>query len=302
MFDFLLLQALCAVRDHGSLTGAAEALYITPSAVSQRIAKLERETGQPMVERAGRGVALTGAAMVLVGYGERILSLVDEAEAILEGHRGTVAGRLSVAGFSTAVRGLLPTALGAMRVRYPDLAVEVSELEPGTASTRVARGELDVAIVQDWFNAPLELPDGLLKAPLLDDVVDIALPDSHRLAGCAVVGVEELAGEEWITWPVGAVCHGWLLRTFAEPRVVHTAAEHPTQLALVAAGLGVCVLPRLGRDEVPPGVTVAEVRPVLSRHVYAVWRREAARRPAIGAMVEELAAAAGYGAAILERN
>lgn len=296
MIDLSLLHALHAVHKCGSLSGAAETLHITTSAVSQRITKLERETGQPMIERLSRGVRLTDAAVLLVGYADRILSLVDEAEATLDGHRGAIAGRLSIVGFSTAVRGLLPSAVSAMRERHPNLLLEVSEDEPDVSVTRLVRGDVDLALVQDWFNAPLDLPDGLLKAPLLDDVADVALPEAHPLAQRHTLDLDELVGENWITWTPGTICHDWLLHTFkgrgVEPRVVHTAAEYPTQLALVAAGLGVCVIPRLGRESVPPGVSISGVRPLLSRHVYAIWRRESARRPAIRATVDALVATA----------
>ncbi|WP_083982684.1 LysR family transcriptional regulator [Actinomadura hibisca] len=292
MLDIPLLHALHAVHEHGSLSGAAETLHITTSAVSQRITKLERETGQRMIERLGRGVRLTDAAVLLVGYADRILSLVNEAEATLDGHRGAIAGRLSIAGFSTAVRGLLPPAIVALRERHPSLRLEVCEHEPDVSLPRLVRGDVDIAVVQDWFNAPLDLPDGLMKAPLLDDVADVALPAGHPLAQRHTLELDELAGENWITWTPGSVCHDWLMQTLrargVEPRVVHTAADYSTQLALVASGLGICVIPRLGRDMVPPGVAVSGVRPLLSRHVYAVWRRESARRPAIRAAVDAL--------------
>lgn len=296
MLDISLLHALHAVHKHGSLSGAAGTLHITTSAVSQRINKLERETGQRMIERLGRGVRLTDAAVLLVGFADRILSLVDEAESTLDGHRGAIAGRLSIAGFSTAVRGLLPPAIVSLRERHPGLRLEISEHEPTVSIPQLLRGDVDIAVVQDWFNAPLDLPDGLMKAPLLDDVADVALPVAHPLAQRHTLDLDELVNENWITWTPGTVCHDWLMQTFrargVEPHVVHTAAEYSTQLALVASGLGICVIPRLGRETVTPGVSVSGVRPLLSRHVYAVWRRESARRPAIRAAIDALVATA----------
>jgi DNA-binding transcriptional LysR family regulator len=290
------LRMLHAIATSGSVGGAADRLHVTTSAVSQQIAKLEREVGQLLLERSGRGVRLTEAAELLVGHAGRLLAQVEQAEADLEAHRGSVTGRLTVAAIATAARGLGPPALRLLADRYPQLTVSLCELEPDQSVPRVARGELDLTIVQDWDASPLTLPDGLARAGLLDDVVDVALPADHRLADRHTVRVAELADDDWVAWPAGSVCHGWLLRTLRgrgiEPRVAHTAGEHPTQLALVAAGLGVAVIPRLGRDPVPPGVRFVAVHPRPGRHIYAVWRANAARRPAIAATLRALRRAA----------
>lgn len=145
----------------------------------------------------------------------------------------------------------------------------------------LARGDVDVVIAQDWFNAPLSMPDGVSRLDLFDDIADLALPVGHRLAGRGRVTLDDLRGEAWITWPSGTICRGWLMHTYrsmgVEPLIAHTAAEHATQLALVAAGLGPAVIPRLGRGEVPPGACIVEVEPTLRRHVFVAWRTNSAR-------------------------
>ncbi len=103
--------------------------------------------------------------------------------------------------------------------------------------------------------------------------------------------MSEVSGEEWIAWPSGSICHDFLMHTLRrqghEPKIAHTAGEYETQLALVAAGLGCCVLPRLGRGAVPRGVTIVQSEPALRRHVYAAWRTHATRRKVIQAAVDE---------------
>jgi DNA-binding transcriptional LysR family regulator len=291
------LRTLHAVAAYGSVRAAADALHVTTSAVSQQVGKLEQEVGQCLLERSGRGVRLTDAAELLVRHAGRILSLVEEAEVDLEARRGAVVGRLTIGAFATAARGLGPGALCWLGGRHAGLEVELSELEPSEALPLVSRGDLDLAVVQDWFNAPLVVPGGLVKSPLLDDVADVALPAHHPLACRDVVGLAELGGEPWVNWARGSICHDWLLYTLrslgSEPRVAHVAGEHQTQLALVAAGLGVCVSPRLGRGPLPEGVRAVPVTPALRRHIYAVWRADAARRPAIRVAVEALRAASG---------
>ncbi|GAA2798327.1 LysR family transcriptional regulator [Crossiella cryophila] len=290
MLDLPQLHALHAVHTQGSVRAAARTLHLTTSAVSQRLARLERELGKPMLERTGRGVRLTEAALVLVAHADRILAAVAEAEAAVEEKAGVVLGGVSVAAFSTAARALLPPALELVRARHPGLRVGLGELEPHEALPLVAGAELDLAIVQDWPDAPLELPGGLARAGLLDDVVDVVVPDDHRLG--AVATLAELGGESWVSWPEGTGCRDWLRRVVGGADVVHSAGEHHTQLALVARGLGIAMMPRLGRGLLPGGVRVVELEPVSHRHVYAVWRVESARRPAIRAVLEAIDLAA----------
>lgn len=294
MLDLDRLRALNAVATYGSVSAAADVLHVTTSAVSQQVAKLERETGQKLLERNGRGVRLTDAAALLASHAERILAMVEEAESDLEAQRGEVVGELALSAFPTAARGLVPAALRTLGQRHPHLRANLRELDPQLSVPLAARGEIDLGIVQDWFNAPLAIPYGLVKASLVDDVADVALPPGHPLGSQAVIDLGELYGDSWIAASPGAICRDWLVHTLRsaglEPRIAHTADEYTTQLALVAAGLGAAIVPRLGRGDIPAGVHVVPVRPSLTRHVYAIWRAEAARRPAIGAAVAALRA------------
>jgi DNA-binding transcriptional LysR family regulator len=296
MLDLDRLRALTAVATYGSVSAAADVLHVTTSAVSQQVAKLERETGQKLLERYGRGVRLTDAAELLASHAERILAMVEEAESDLEAQRGKAVGELTVAAFPTAARGLLPAALSALARDHPRLRVCLCEQEPHATVPLVVRGEVDLGVVQDWFNVPIAIPDGLVKAPLTDDVADVALPAGHPLAGRLTIDLGELRDDAWIAQSPGAICRDWLVYTLRsvdlEPRIAHTADEYATQLALVAAGLGAAIIPRLGRCDVPEGVRIIPVRPSLTRQVYAVWRAEAARRPAIRAAVAALRASA----------
>ncbi len=292
MLNLDRLRALHAVSAHGSIIAAAETLNVTTSAVSQQLAKLESETGQTLLERHGRGVRLTDAAAALVSRTHRVLSLLEEAEAELEGSDSAVAGRITIAAFATAARGLAPQAIAALRKRYPQLSITFHEQEPHESIPKLVRRDVDLIVINDWENAPIALPEALTKAPLFDDVADIALPPGHRYASARSVKLSQLSGEEWIAWPGGSICHDFLLHTLRkeghEPRITHTAGEYATQLALVAAGLGSCILPRLGRGPVPPGVSVVRTEPALRRHVYAAWRSQTTRKTAIKAAVEEL--------------
>ncbi|HLL32904.1 MAG TPA: LysR family transcriptional regulator [Streptomyces sp.] len=295
MLNLDRLRTLDALARHGSVSGAAEGLHITTSAVSQQLAKLEREVGQRLLARHGRGVRLTDAGRLLAEHAARILSQVAIAQSDLEAQRGQVAGELRLSAFPTAARGLFPTALAALRAEHPALRLRSCELEPERGIRAVVRGDLDLAVVLDWYNKPMPLPDGLVKASILDDPADVAMPVGHPLAGRDEVDLTEFAEDEWITWGEGEFCHEWLMFTLRsrgiEPILGHRAAETHTQLGLVAAGLGVCVVPLLGRHPMPPGVVAVPLKQRVRRHVYVVWRADADRRPSIRAAVRALRAA-----------
>ncbi|MFI7104636.1 LysR family transcriptional regulator [Streptomyces sp. NPDC050161] len=295
MLNLDRLRTLHAVARYGSVSAAADGLHVTTSAVSQQIAKLEREAGQQLLAKNGRGIRLTDAGRLLADHAARILSQVELAEAELEAHRGQAVGELRLGAFPTAARGLFPAALAALRRAHPQLRARLTEMEPDESVRNVVRGDIDLAVVLDWYNRPLSLPDGLAKEPLLDDPADVAIPADHALAHRRSVELEDLADDEWISWPQGEFCHDWLMFTLRskgiEPRIAHMAEEHHTQLAFIAAGLGVAVAPRLGRGPVPDGVSVVPVRHTMRRHVYAIWRADADRRPSIRAAVSALSAA-----------
>lgn len=282
MINFERLRVLRSVAEQGSVQAAASALHVSASAVSQQIAKLEREVRYPLLEPNGRGVRLTDAAMYLSERTAHLLASMEELEAELDGFRNQVAGAVRISAFATAARGIAPALLAALRTKYPALRPSLVEQEPTEALPLLARGEIDIVITQDWFNAPLVLPPGLDRVDLFDDVADVALPSNHRLAHRRSVRLENLFDEEWITWPPGTICHDWLLHTYRtmghEPEVAHTASEHATQLALVAAGLGPAVMPRLGRGAVPAGVSIVTVTPALHRRVFAAWRSSTPHR------------------------
>ncbi|KOV74177.1 MULTISPECIES: LysR family transcriptional regulator [unclassified Streptomyces] len=296
MLNLERLRTLDALARHGSVSAAADALHVTTSAVSQQLGKLEREVGQQLLAKNGRGVRLTDAGRLLSEHAGRILSQVELAQSDLEAHRGQVVGELRLSAFPTAARGLFPAALGALRTEHPGLRVRSSELEPEAGIAGVVRGDLDLAVVLDWYNKPMPVPDGLVKAPLLDDPAEVAMPATHRLADRDEVDLTEFAEDEWITWGEGEFCHEWLMFTLrskgVEPIVGHRAGETHTQLGLVAAGLGVCIAPLLGRHPVPEGVVLVPLKQRVRRHVYVVWRADADRRPSIRAAVEALRTAA----------
>ncbi|MFG1793445.1 LysR family transcriptional regulator [Nocardia sp. NPDC049149] len=289
MLNLERLRVLRAVATTGSIVGAADTLHVTTSAVSQQIGRLEREVGQSLVERQGRGIRLTEAGRRLADHADKLLTHAEHVEATMAAHRGTVAGHLTIATFATAARGLLPVVLHDLRA-HPDLTVSLSEQEPHEAIPALTRGRLDIAIVQDWHDNRLRLPDTLSRQQLTHDTFDVAMAAHHPLAARDTVTVDDLRDEAWITWPPDQICHDWLTATLGPThlRIAHTASEHSTQLALVATDLGIALIPRLGRDPAPPTVRFVPLTPSPTRDIYALWRTAAASHPAITATVDAL--------------
>jgi DNA-binding transcriptional LysR family regulator len=219
---------------------------------------------------------------------------VENAELTLEEQRGQAIGSLVIAAFPTAARGLLPAVLPRLIGENPALDVRVNETDPFEAVAAVNRGEVHVAVVHDWHNTPLTLPDELSRVKLGSDPADILVPATHRLAGKESVRADDLVGERWICQPVGSICHDWLIRTMrkagVEPDVAYSVAEYQTQLAMLAQGIGIGLLPRLGRGPLPDGVVAVPLQPAPSRRLYAVWRTATARRPAVAVTLAALKA------------
>lgn len=292
MFDLARLRALHAVAVYGTVGAAAASLGYTPSAVSQQIAKLERETRTVLLERQGRGVVLTDAAHTLVEAARELLSIVERTEVALEEQRGQAVGRLTIGAFATAVRGLMPGVVSDLMTSCPDLDVRLLDTDPYPAAEMVGRGELDLAVVQDWPSTPLSVPPEVSREVFGHDPVDLLVPTGHRLAGHEHVRPEELRGERWISVPPGNICHDWLIRLMRgvgeEPLIAVEATEFESYPTLIARGLGIGLVPRLGRSPLPDGVVAREVRPAPSRRVFALWRTRSSRRPAIRAALSAL--------------
>ncbi|WP_250030499.1 LysR family transcriptional regulator [Paractinoplanes maris] len=287
MIDLGRLRALHAVASYQTVLAAGEALHCTPSAVSQQLAKLERETGATLVEKDGRRLRLTEAGRVLARHAERVLATVDEAEAALAAHRDTVVGRLTVAAFATACRALLPYALQRLASDYPQLSTGLVELHPHEGLESLHRGHVDLAVVDDWPEVALRYPGGVTHRELGWDAADLIVPSGHRFGD--TVALARVRDERWIAAKTGDICHEWLLRVFPGVRPDFHVAEFETQLTLIAAGLGVAVIPRLARPaSLPEGVRVVSLSPQPRRRVVVAWREASAARPAVGAAVEAL--------------
>ena len=293
------LRAIEALATHGSISAAAAAMGYTPSAVSQQIMKLERDLRQNMIEREGRRATLTAAGHIVARSAQRVVIELEGMNAKLQAEAATVGGVLTVAAFPTAARGIMPAAMSRLVQRHPGLELRVLEVASHRAVDLVSAGGADLAVVHDWVGVPLTSPEGILSRYLGDDVSDVLVNEHHRAAGTESVDLADLRDDPWLYEP-GSVAHDFLLHSFRNSadalRLGHMIGEYSTQIEMVGAGLGVALIPRMGRGSLPPTVRALAVRSPPVRRVHGMWRCSSDGRPAIAAALDELAISCSYDA------
>jgi DNA-binding transcriptional LysR family regulator len=265
MLDARRLAVLAAVIDHGSMSGAAATLLMSPSAVSQQVAALERATGTRLLHRGARGVVATEAGLTLAGHAATVERALRRADADLDDLAALRAGRLRLAAFASAGTRLLPDAVGVFHRAHPGVRMTLQIREPEDCPTPLREGELDLAVVFEHADAPALPTEGLRRRALGDDEAWVALPPGHRLADVAgPVAVTDLRDEPWIR-DTGRSCREQLARLCAaggfEPTIAFDSDDYVTAGRLVLAGVGVALVPDLARDRVDDAVVLRAVRP-----------------------------------------
>ncbi len=294
MLDLSSVISLRGIDTHGSVIAAADALGFSPSAVSQQIKRLEKQVGVPLLERVGRGVMLTEHGRRLADAGGLLLTDLERVESGLHRDAETVAGNIRLAAFSTAMRGLVAPVVREVLAAHPDLSLRVMEKEPWDAIDLVADGQCEISVVHNWGDVPLAIPEHLVSRSLMHDEAHVLVPAGHHLANRKRVTPKELVEEDWIATPEGTICREWLHRMYDGtgklPRITHQSMEFDSHVALVRAGLGIALVPQLGRAPLPDGVIALRAHdPVPTREVLALHRRSMADSPAIRAVVDALA-------------
>lgn len=272
MIDVQRLRVLRTVAEHGSFNRAAAALHLTPSAVSQHIAALERSLGAQVVARSTRGVTLTPAGRIMVGAAESVAAELVHAKQQVD-QLGSGRAQLTIATFTSGGRLLLPGALAHLASAHPDTVVHVREAEPEHSLPLVRQGAVDLALAYH-FDGPLPGQLGpsssLAWTALIEDPLHVVLPDGHPLAGRESLDIAELAAEPWV---LGCLKTESYLRRYAEragfePDVRSTTTDYFFARSLVAAGLGISLIPSIAQTPQVAGVrTVPIAPPTPVRHI-----------------------------------
>jgi DNA-binding transcriptional LysR family regulator len=265
MLNLGRMKVLQEVISRGSFSAAAEALSYTQSAVSQSIARLEAETGAILVIRDRRGVRPTAAGATLVEHADTIFAQVDAAESDLAAVLGVRGGVLRVASFPSAGATLIPQAVATFRSRHPAVSLTLAEGEPEEIAPRLRAGEFDLALLFEFPGVRERAGVGLRAVALLEDHMHVALPAEHVLADKPALTLADLRGEDWVQTSAESPCARHVVRSCLaagfEPNVTFESDDYETVQGLVAAGVGVALIPRLALTRVHPGIVVRALAP-----------------------------------------
>ena len=299
MLDVKRMAVLREVVARGSFSAAADSLHLSQSAVSQQVAALEREVGLQLLERTSEGPKLTAAGEKLAGHADAVISRLDEAERELAEIAGLEGGRVKVVSFPTASATLMTLAMSEFRRLHPGIELQFTEGEPEESLPAIRRGDYDVGLIFDYPDAPADLGRDVDAEMIYEDLMRVALPPGHPLAASKKVKIADLAGEEWLCGDKPSSCRAHVLSACRnagfEPKISFETDDYQVLQGLVAAGLGVGLLPSLAYQD--PGVELREIageNPI--RRIWSVARPAASRSPATAEMLSILrSVGAGYG-------
>jgi DNA-binding transcriptional LysR family regulator len=293
MLNVARLQVFREVIANGSFSGAADALSYTQSAVSQAIATLEGEVGVPLVERTRAGARPTTAGAALAGHTSGILSQIEAAESEIAAIAAGRGGRLRVASFPTAGATLMPQAVTGFRASHPGVELSLAEGEPEEIAPRLRAGEFDLVLLFEFEGTGERLGAGMRRFDLLDDPLHLALPHDHPLASRTRIGLEDLSEEAWVQTSAASPCARHIVRSCHaagfDPQVSFESDDYQTVQGLVAAGVGVALIPQLALSTARPDILVRPLDPQTPfRKVFAATPRGAPATPAVATMLDVL--------------
>ncbi|MFF3837849.1 LysR family transcriptional regulator [Streptomyces sp. NPDC001930] len=302
MIEARRLHILRAVADHRTVTAAAAALYLTPSAVSQQLAALEQETGHRLVDRSARGARLTPAGEILLSHANAVLAQLERAESELAAYGSGDAGTVTVAAFATGIGLVVAPAIRALAGSAPGIRVRVRDAEGDESLMMVLDRQVDVAVAVEYRGAPGEDDARLTRVPLYAEPFDAVLPPGHPLAAGERVALGDLAKDAWIGQSAGNPCHDVTVLACEYAGFTlnpeHSSDDFRAVVALAAASAGVALVPRSalrGMD-----LTGVQVRPIEgvapTRRVFAAVRRGAEDHPLISPVLTALGVASESGA------
>ncbi len=259
------LQVLREVVRRGSFSAAADSLSYTQSAISQAVARLEAETGVTLLERDRGGVRPTASGAALLEHADAILARIEAAEDDLAAIAEVRGGRLRMASFPTAGATLMPLAIATFSAAHPDVELSLAEGEPEEITPRLRAGELDLALLFEFRGVSEKLGARLRRVDLLEDPMYLALPNGHRLADKPRVRLADLSGENWVQTSAESPCAQHVVRSCHaagfEPTVSFESDDYQTVQGLVAAGVGVALIPELALSSVRDDVFIRALHP-----------------------------------------
>jgi DNA-binding transcriptional LysR family regulator len=303
MIDVRRLKLLQELRDRGTIAAVAEALHLTPSAVSQQLTRLSRDFQAPLLTRHGRQVRLTEQAHLLLEHAAVIDSQLAQARADLVAHGNGYAGRATLGAFASAIQALAGPVLATLARQRPGIRLRVEEIESPGCFGRLDAATLDVVVTVDYPGGPPRTDSRYHREDLLFDPLMLAVPAAHPLAAVSEVDLVVASGQPWIagagTGPCAQVVAGACAMAGFTPDVRHRVNEWTGVMTLVAAGAGVALVPRLALAHPPECVAVRPLsNPGAGRMIYAAVRAGTEHSPTLATvlgLLRERAASAERG-------
>lgn len=295
--DLARLQTLRELSLRSTMSAVAEALHVSPSAVSQQIAQLEDEFEIELVERRGRGVRLTPAGRQLVAHVERLASVLEEARSDIARMRSVVAGELRVAAFPSIASTVIPQTVRGLSRSYPHLTVIFDELEAVDGLAALRSWQVDVAIIDD-LTLGGRLPEaGIVTERLMADELLVMLPKGHRLAKRKSIAIEELREDSWaldVRGTYAQVIISACGRAGFKPFINGNCIGYPAILAMVEEGCSVSIMPSLRVRRNPGNFRSVRLEPPVTRTILTAFRAGTQRKPTVaafrGALLQSVAA------------
>lgn len=293
--DIGRLRTLRELDRRGTMAAVAEALLLSPSAVSQQLTQLEDEAGIALIERRGRGVRLTAAGKLLVTRADRIFALLEETRTDLAAMAGDVTGDLRIAAFPSVATALIPPAMRMLAERHPELDVVLDVMEPDAALAALRAWQADVALVDTFTIPDCGRGEGFDSIHVYDDRLFAVLPRDHRLAGRDHLSLGDLKGERWaldnVVSAYSQAIVGACRAQGFEPVINGYCNGFEVVTAMVEDGCSVSVMPGLLVESYRGDLHFRRIEPEISRSIAVATRHGEARKPAIAALIAAVAEA-----------
>ncbi|WP_213814278.1 LysR family transcriptional regulator [Glaciihabitans sp. dw_435] len=279
MLDIRKLNMLSELDRLGTIAAVARSLNLTAPGISMQLATLEREIGVKLTEKQGRRVVVTPAGHVLARHGSSIVDMLSVAEMEAATLREGAVGTYRVGAFPTAARAIIPAAWKAITASdTAGIELRLIELEPSNCIPALVAGEIELAVAHSYSNMPPIGGAGLVVEQIATETVRLAVneTDWSRTSG-TVVNLSDFAEHNWIVpsreWTCFDMVHRATDLAGFEPRTVAEATNYRVQLELVAAGMGVALIPQLGTIDLPAGVALFDLAVPIYRNIMLVSRR-----------------------------
>ena len=293
MIDVRRLLVLQELNRQGTVNAAAAALHLTPSAVSQQLAALSRELGSQVTEKEGRNLRITSAGQVLLGHADEIVAQLEALKSDLESHHLGEVGLVRVGAFQTAAKRIVVPAAAALAATHSRLQVDVSQIDAPRSLQELAAGRLDIALSVEYIDSPPSGDPRFSRLRLLQDEFMALLPAGHRLTTKTRVEMGDLRDEPWIGNIPGSPCHFVTMAACAAagfaPQVRHHIDDWAITIELVAAGLGVGLIPTLAQPSPRSDIVILPLagRPA-ARNIIAFTRRGTQESPTVARVINAM--------------